>query len=139
VSDRSTFGTDLSSQIGLGVIFGFAVALGVGAAFEGAYVLGLVCIVIGLGTWLYYASLRVTVSSKSVVVRRYGIVVFSAPRESVRASVGHGGELKTHTALLLEAPGQKRVELLRTLFGRKTLSELAELLEAREKIPGGIF
>ena len=139
VSEGRTFGADLSSRIGLGVIFGLAVALGVGATLEGSYLLGLVGIVAGLGAWLYYGSLRVTVNSESVVVRRYGIVIFSAPRASVRASIGRGGELKTHTAVLLEASGQKRIELLRTLFGRKALTELARALELRDEIPGGVF
>jgi len=139
MSKRQVFGTDISSRIVLGVIFGFAVALGIGAVLDGAYILGLIGVLIGFGAWLYYASLQVTVGSERVVVRRYGIVIFSAPRASVRASVGRGGELKTHTALLLEAPGQKRIELLRTLFGKKTLTELAQTLDVREEIPGGVF
>jgi hypothetical protein len=139
VSRDRTFGTDLSSRIGLGVVFSFAVALGIGAALEGAYLLGLVCTLLGAGVWLYYASLRVTVTAEQVLVRRFGLLIFSAPRASVRASLGRGGELKTHTALLLEAPNQRRIELLRTLFWRKTLTELAQMLNVREEIPGRVL
>ena len=137
MNEVHSFGTDLSSRILLGIVFGFFVVIGIAGALDGAYVLGPFLAFAGLGAWLHWASLRVIVSARQVIVSRYGITIFSAPRDNVRATFGRGGELRTHTALLLEATGQKRVELLRSMFGPNSLSELARLLGLTEEIAGG--
>jgi hypothetical protein len=133
------FRTDLSSRLVLGIIFGFFVVIGTLATFDGAIIVGPLVAAVGIGLWLHYATLNVCITKNKVVVRRYGRNVFSANISEVHAEIGKGGELRTHTVLTLEATGQKRIELLRTLFGRNHLQEMAMLLGVKQELPGGVF
>jgi hypothetical protein len=137
--NRLVFRTDLSSRLVLGIISGFFVVMGALATLDGAIIIGPVVAAVGMGFWLHYATLNVCITKSEVVVRRYGRNVFSAKIGEVHAEIGKGGEMRTRTVLILEAAGQKRVELLRTLFGRKSLGEIAKALGLSEQVPGGIF
>jgi hypothetical protein len=137
--DLLVFRTDLSSRLVLGIISGFFVAMGALATLDGAIIIGPVVAAVGMGFWLHYVTLNLCITKNEVFVRRYGRNVFSANISEVHAEIGKGGELRTHTVLILEAAGQKRIELLRTLFGRKALGEIAKSLGLKDQIPGGIF
>ena len=142
----ATFSTNLSSRLGLGIICLGLAALCLVAAFEaavdGAY--GDTALALAPATgftamWLYYATISVVVTSEFVEVRRYWRPVWRSARHKVTARIGRGGEMKTHTVLILESPENRPIEPMRTLFGKQTLSQLVSLLGVQEQIPDTIF
>jgi hypothetical protein len=116
------------------------ILLGIGGAYEGAILEGLALAFVFSAMWLWFATLAVEFSSECVTIRRIGHIVWRADRGTILASFGRGGDLQTHTALILESPQQrKRFEVLRTMFGADQLATMAHMLGVNAKVPGGIF
>jgi hypothetical protein len=108
--------------------------------FDGGVVIGAAVAAAFSGMWLWYATLAIEISSEAMIVRRFGRIVWSAPLAQTHAHFGKGGELKTHTALILESPHEsKQFEILRTMFGAHQVGRMAQMLGARGKVAGGVF
>jgi hypothetical protein len=146
MSASVVFSTDVSTKLGLGVIClgisGICLVGSVQSIFEGSLggaVLGVASATAFTFMWLYYATVTVVVTNDTVEVKRFWRPVWRAARKDVSARVGRGGEMKTHTALILESPGNRPIELVRTQFGKQALGQVASLLGVQEQIPDTIF
>jgi hypothetical protein len=116
------------------------VLLGLAGAYDGAILEGLVLAIAFGVMWFWFATLAVEFSPEFVIVRRIGRVIWRANRGTIQASFGRGGELKTHSALILESPEEpKQFQILRTMFGANQVGRMAHMLGLTEKVPGGIF
>ena len=134
------FGVDRSTRITFAICIGPIVAVCVAGALDGAWIEGVLGAAAFGFMWLWYVTLKIDISSSRVTARRLGRAVWTADRAQLKAYFGRGGELKTHVALVLESPDERRpFQVFKVQFGTVQLGQIAKMLGVKQEVPGGIF
>ena len=127
--EEARLNTDVSSRVGLGLVFLGMAAFCAYAAFDGATVLGVFGAIAFVCVWLYYVSLEIVITHDMVFVRRFWRPVWQARRSTVAANFAMGGDLKSNRCLRLSSPDQKKsFDMLQSLFGKAAIREAGNLL-----------
>jgi hypothetical protein len=120
---------DLSSRVGLGIVFLGLAVFCVYAVTAGAGFLGVIGACVWIGAWLYYATLEVVISPEVVVIRRFWRSIWQARRSTVSAEIARGGNINTHRCLRLTSEAEARpFDMLQSLFGKNALQQAQLML-----------
>jgi hypothetical protein len=122
--------TDISSRVGLGVVFLGMAAFCAYAAVDGAGIFGVIAASVCISIWLYWATLELVIGPDMVIVRRFWRSAWQARRSTVTAETSLGGETKLARCLRLHSEDEVRpFEMLQSLFGEAALSQAQLMLE----------
>jgi len=106
------------------------VCVGIYAVYVGAWAEGMLAVSFGIFIILYNASTRIIISADIILMKRYGLKVWSIPVNGTTIQEGRGGDLRLLPAYILKnSMSNQSVFILKSWFSESTIARLRSVLD----------
>ena len=101
--------------------------VGVAALIDGAFI-GLLAIAFAAVIVGYNSTIRLTIADQQISLKRFGLTVWSAPKDAIRIENGRGGDVPIMPAYLFIRHSQQIGYVLRGWFREEDIATLRAML-----------